>query len=61
MNSTVLKASWHVTTSHSSCFSFKHVFACLKTKPTSLRDATALWSGVNHMLSLALTRAPKMK
>lgn len=31
------------------------------SKPTSLRDATALWRGVNHMLSLALTRAPKNK
>ena len=33
------------------------VRACVRVS-TSLRDATARWRGVSHMLSLALTRAP---
>lgn len=33
-----------------------HAYVC---KLTSLRDATARWRGVSHILSLALTRAPE--
>lgn len=46
----------HVNIHHFS----EHILLTNNTStPTSLRDATALWRGVSHMLSLALTRAPE--